>query len=116
MKILLENISLLYDVQCVCLLFFPRVSFSEDDGKYLTAKADEAGIFVSFTQNGKIETGFYPFVKEYDYFRTAVKLSVYDILCKVTKKKSPWGIITGIRPATLLDKLRKENGDDAGRI
>ena len=116
MKILLENISLLYDVQCVCLLFFPRVAFSEDDGKYLTAKADEAGIFVSFTQNGKIETGFYPFVKEYDYFRTAVKLSVYDILCKVTKKKSPWGIITGIRPATLLDKLRKENGDDAGRI
>lgn len=116
MKIKLENISLLYDIQCICLLFFPRVSFSRDDGKILFVKSEKNGIFVNFTDNGNIYEDFYRFHEEYDYFRTSVKFAVYDILCKATNSFSPWGIITGIRPAVLFDKLKKTTGSNAEKL
>lgn len=113
MKINLEGISLLYDVQCVCLLFFPRISFSADDGKFLSVKAENSGVSVRFEDNSIVSERFYPFREEYDYFRTAVKLAVYDTLSRATNIISPWGIITGIRPAVLFDRLEKEHGDYA---
>lgn len=116
MKIILENAPLLYDVQCVCLLFFPRVSFSENDGKILEVRAEEDGIFVSFTDGKTSLSEFYPFEKEYDFFRTAVKTAVYGVLCKVTGKSSPWGIITGIRPALLYEKTKAVYGDKTEEV
>ena len=116
MKIILENAPLLYDVQCVCLLFFPRVSFSENDGKILEVRAEEDGIFVSFTDGKTSLSEFYPFEKEYDFFRTAVKTAVYGVLCKVTGKSSPWGIITGIRPALLYEKTKAVYGEKTEEV
>ena len=103
-------------MQCVCLLFFPRVSFSENDGKILEVRAEEDGIFVSFTDGKTSLSEFYPFEKEYDFFRTAVKTAVYGVLCKVTGKSSPWGIITGIRPALLYEKTKAVYGEKTEEI
>lgn len=116
MKVILENVPLLYDVQCICLLFFPRVSFSADDGTALTVKAEEKGVSVLYSNGKESFGGYYPFEREYDYLRTAVKAAVYDVLCKATRKSSPWGIITGIRPALLLEKLIQSEGEAATEI
>ena len=116
MKIILENAPLLYDVQCVCLLFFPRVSFSAEDGKILEVRAEKDGVYVKFADGKTSLSEFYPFEKEYDFFRTAVKTAVYGVLCKVTGKSSPWGIITGIRPALLYEKTEAVYGDKTEEV
>lgn len=37
---------------------------------------------------------------------------MYDLLCEITGKRPPWGILTGIRPVKLIRDLRREYGEN----
>lgn len=119
MKILYSTPDYRYDVQSLCLLFYPRESFKEDDpgDRRLTVRLTEEGAEAVYETEGKRFQTFSCFRKEiFDFERTAVKTAIFDALCQATGRSSPWGILTGIRPALYYEKLRVHYGEDAERI
>lgn len=112
-----ENCDLRYDVQSVCLLFFPREPFSEEQGKRLKVSLFSDRAEALFLWNGRSFREREPFdPQEFDSVRTVVKRAVYQVLRQATGKDSAWGIVTGIRPANLYEKLFSRFEADARRI
>ena len=48
---------------------------------------------------------------KYKYYKRYSKLLLYKSLSKLTKKKLPWGSLTGIRPTKLLYELSREENN-----
>ncbi|MDF2685626.1 MAG: hemZ, partial [Clostridia bacterium] len=100
MKLELINNDLLYEIQNICLLFFPREGFSSENGKNLSVilETDLAKAILKIGDSNFEETIIIK--KElHDCERTALKRAAYSVLNKATGITSPWGILTGIRPA-----------------
>ena len=119
MEIRLEGHDARYDVQSVCQLFFPGVSFGTDDGRELTSCFD-ASLRVAAAYYRRGDRTFYvrdagvPSVQDSDLAK--IKRSVYRVLCEATGLSSPWGILTGIKPAVYYDRLRCTIGDGADEL
>ena len=94
-----------YDVQSVCQLFFPREKFSEENGKRLTVTLLQDRACAELVLDGKRYACEEKLAGIYDNVRTSVKKCAYNVLSAATGRKSPWGIVTGIRPAMLYEKL-----------
>lgn len=117
MIIELENCDLRYDVQSVCLLFFPREPFSEEAGKRLKISFGETGVLAEFSFFGRQYSLFETLISgEFDSERTAVKRAAYRVLERACGKSSSWGVVTGIRPASLYGKLERRFGSSAREI
>ena len=43
------------------------------------------------------------------HFRNAIKRTLYDVLWEYSEKKLPWGILTGIRPASIAVEYIRKN-------
>lgn len=106
-----------HDVQNVCLLFFPLSDFSSDDGRQLQVELTAQQATATFVWNGNVYTSSAPYTStRFDAQRLAVKRAAYDVLSAATGKTSPWGLLTGIKSALYLEKLRGVYGSDAERI
>lgn len=117
MIIELENCDLRYDIQSICLLFFPREPFSEACGKKLRVALLEDCVTADLLLDGREyhnAEALNP--EEFDSVRTVVKRTAYDVLRQATNKESAWGIVTGIRPANLYAKLQDRFGENARTV
>lgn len=105
-----------YDVQSICLIFFPRETFKENDtgDKILELKYSDGFVTAEFLYNGKhiYKTSYY---SDYtvDSARAALKMAVYEALKEATGFKSGWGTLTSIKPALTLDSFENRFNDDA---
>jgi oxygen-independent coproporphyrinogen-3 oxidase len=113
------NHSYRYDIQSLCLIFFPRESFKEGDtsDKELTVILGEKTAKATFICKDKeiteeVSLTDFPIDRE----RAAVKKAAYLALCKVTGITSPWGSLTGIRPALFYQKVMEEFGAEADNV
>ena len=113
------NHSYRYDIQSLCLIFFPRESFKEGDtsDRELTVVLGEKAARATFICKDKeiteeVSLTDFPLDRE----RAAVKKAAYLALCKATGIHSPWGSLTGIRPAIFYQKVRDEFGSEADEV
>ncbi len=113
------NHSYRYDIQSLCLIFFPRESFKEGDtsDKELTVILGDKTAKATFICKDKeitqeVSLADFPLDRE----RAAVKKAAYLALCKATGITSPWGSLTGIRPALFYQKVKEEFGADADNV
>lgn len=103
-----------YDIQSICLIFFPRETFKNNDNgdRKIILNFDEKGVSATLEADGGTLTKtacFSDFVT--DSFRAAIKMAVYDLLCEYTGQKSSWGTLTSIKPALTLKSYIDRFGD-----
>ena len=119
MKVNNINPSYRYDIQSLCLIFFPRESFKENDtsDRELTVTLEKKKAKAVFRQGAaetfaEVSLADFPLDRE----RAAVKKAAYSALCKATGRSSPWGSLTGIRPALFYEKVKETYGENADRV
>ena len=112
----LENHSFKYELEKIARLFLPFEKFQFVEN----ANRTEEGIFTVLTDNGEAEIYVNiggqvdvkkVSVKDLDEKGIELKMAVmlFDILKKQTGYNSPWGIVTGIRPAKLMTRLAEDS-------
>ena len=114
----LDDIRFKYELEKLArtVLPFEKFIFTENEQdlngdagyiKILSATSLEAEIKVS----GKIETRKNPKTTD-DFSENELQLALmlFDCIYKISGYRSPWGILTGIRPAKLLGKLIAADG------
>lgn len=103
-----------FDVQNLCLLFFPRESFTESSGRHLSVTLGDGSATAVFETAAGVYKGSADINRKlYDAERAAVKRACFNVLCDATGTRPPWGLLTGIRPVTLYLKLRRLYGTEA---
>ena len=119
MQLCLINNSFRYEIEKLIRIFFPfeKIDFAEEklvtdrciigEINNNTAKSTLYLNGKSYVSEKEIEKINGEYEKDAELF---LALSVYDCLCKATDYSCDWGILTGIRPAKLLSRLRKNLG------
>ena len=111
-------------VQTLCMMFWHGEKFPEnetDSSKKLIVSTEDTAEGIKceceLTICGQTvkEASFVPFSKNEKYERTsksAVGIAVYNAGVKLTGRKIPWGILTGIRPSKLANELLEINSKE----
>lgn len=109
MRIHLNEEKLHYDIFELVRTFIPgeEISFSKEHS--LNLKIDYKGKNVSLYKEDKKLEGTVPYYKEDKLQRRAFKRVVLELLEEYYKKKSPWGILTGIRPVKIVQEMMDRN-------
>ncbi len=121
-----DNINLTY-ARTLCLIFFPGAKFSEseeytNDTPCVNMSADELNDGISAAAEikigDKVEKAVYFRKWDKKHLKTlkiAVGAAFFECGAKFFGKMPPWGILTGVRPATVASKLIADNGFDKAR-
>ena len=97
------------------MAFFPLEKFNDNSEIVLQSFCDNEKIIAILKYYDKIYEYVYAIDENvFDYFRIAIKRSVYEVLSQATGIKLPWGLLTGIKPALFYDEISKhcENADE----
>ncbi|MBE6798865.1 MAG: coproporphyrinogen dehydrogenase HemZ [Ruminococcaceae bacterium] len=117
-----------YEIEKLCRLFLPfdkftfssepdEVDYSDDYCIYSTVESEQGvKLSVKLSLGGKLEEreGFASGNDEelFTLCERKLALMVFDCLKSITGYSSPWGILTGVRPAKLIAKLLKTDGEE----
>lgn len=104
-----------YSVEQICTLFF----LPDEEGSVTSFyDADKKTVVTDAEVLGKTSRGEYPAdISDMAEFKNAVKKSAFSALEKLSKAKTPWGILTGIRPAKFfLNLLHNHSFSEAEKI
>ena len=117
MKLVLIGNKLIYDIQNICLLFFPREGFAEENGKNLTVTLEKDCTKAVFIMGDSLYEETQIIKNElYDCERIALKRAAYFTLSRATGIESPWGILTGIRPALYYQHMKNFYGEKTDEV
>jgi len=109
-----------YEIEKLIRIFLPfekleYLEYETDSDFCLITKVSNDKVYAKLNFNGKtfesqkfVEKINKEFSKDQELF---LALSVYDCFTAATGYFPDWGILTGIRPAKLLSRLKKELGD-----
>ncbi|MDE7364815.1 MAG: coproporphyrinogen dehydrogenase HemZ [Ruminococcus sp.] len=116
--VILDGNSFKYEIEAVCKLFFhtARFDFSNDfeklnsDSYILASVIWDNGLFVlaEIRLNGDVpekKIMALPLTAKENVIEHELCRLIYHILCKKTGTKSPWGLMTGIRPVKKVIEL-----------
>ncbi len=124
MQLCLINNSYKYEIEKLIRIFFP---FEKIECSYTKIITDRC-VVAEIIENKAFATLYFD-DKIYNCERTVesingaidkdkelfLALAVYECLINATDYSSDWGILTGIRPAKLLSRLKKSMGEEAAR-
>ncbi len=126
MLFVIEGKDFKYELEKLSRLFLPfeKFTFSEcrddievENNHILTSCIDNNGSFSLVAElklDGKSERRE-KCVLNQDDCEKQLALMLFDCFVKITGYRSPWGILTGVRPAKLMGKLIANDGEDAAR-
>ncbi len=119
MKVYIKGHHFKYETEKLIRIFqpFERVDFIEDENEAgvcltLEIKGDKAKMRVALSLEGKVEQreSSEPLNSDKEYERMLAVL-LYECFESVFGYSSRWGILTGVRPAKLYNKLSNELGE-----
>jgi len=106
LKLILNNTDDSFDVIALSNLFFPRDGFTEEKGKILTISRMEDRFEATLEYNGKRYFSASRIPPEvHDGERCAIKRAAYDVFSEATGIRSPWGLLSGVRPIRFYETL-----------
>ncbi len=107
MKLILKGTDDSFDVIALSNLFFPRDGFTEEKGKILTVTKSENTFEAVLEWNGKRWKSCHSVdEKLHDGERCAIKRACYDVFSEATSIRSPWGLLSGVRPVRFYETLQ----------
>lgn len=125
MYLINKNNSYHYEMENLIRVFLPDVKIirAEDTAEgeeYCLLVSDVNKISITLSLGGKIYNsqgkfclGCRPAGESIDsYLERKMAVMLYDMLCEITDYTPPWGILTGVRPAKLMTKLRASQGEE----
>ena len=110
-----------YELEKLCRIFLPfeKITFSDlqsgnKNGNYAVIAVSDDKKYIDCVLNldGKIQKRSEQ-VKENgkDSSELCAALLLFDCFASVTGYRSPWGVLTGVRPAKLMSRLVRERGE-----
>ena len=111
-----------YEMEALLKLFRPaeKFAFSTDaalpEGEYLSAAAEPAGdglrLICGVSMHGETRRGESQIPADLpgNVFDREISALLYPMLCELTGMRPAWGMLTGIRPVTLLRKFAARRG------
>ncbi|MBQ8028872.1 MAG: coproporphyrinogen dehydrogenase HemZ [Clostridia bacterium] len=132
MNLVIINNPFHYESENLIRVFFPTekinvTSERNDEENYISISLDysekgaEVEISASVCEKKKSEKEFFSLSdKRADdsdnaFFERKTAIMLYNVLCSLTGYASPWGILTGVRPAKLMTNLCKKYGDEEAK-
>ena len=125
MYLINKNNSYHYEMENLIRVFLPDVKIIRAED---TAESEEYCLLVldvnkisitlslsgkTYNSQGKFCLGCRPVSESIDsYLERKMAVMLYDMLCEITGYTPPWGILTGVRPAKLMTKLRASQGEE----
>ncbi len=117
MKLILNNTEDSFDVIALSSLFFPRDGFTEEKGKILTVTRKDDTFEAILEWKEKQYRAAYKIDPDiHDAERCAIKRTAYDVFSQATGIRSPWGILSGVRPVRFYQTLLGIYGDKTEEI
>lgn len=118
MDIIIYGHEFFYDITSISMLFFPgektnMVDKSKQPSYIVSTLIKNANKQIALTKF-KYNNKWYKAQKSADLFsdsKDLVKLSFYKCCSKATGIESDWGILTGIRPLSVYEKIKSQNKD-----
>ncbi len=118
-----HNHSFKYELEKLCRLFLPFEKFEFYDNEtdilnaenYVFTGIDGLNLSVKLHLDGKYEQRTEKIQACENFEKTAelkLALMLFDCFYKITGYKTPWGILTGVRPAKLIGKLISDFGEE----
>ena len=97
-------------VQSAIQIFYPNSSFHKtktipDDGLLVMSCVFDNTILAKIYKDGKEIDSFSLLIQEKNVNKRDIKYSIFALLKMQINLKTPWGIMTGVRPAKLVEKL-----------
>lgn len=118
------NHSFHYEMEKLTRIFFPEaelrvVDGKEESGDFITTgrirneKSDTVYVCVKIGAAESEKSAEVAFCDDFEAVceRKMAKV-LYDVLCRVTSYIPPWGILTGVRPAKLMNMLIDKHGEE----
>lgn len=115
-----------YDLVHVAMLFWPGATFSSDEAADVkvvssatVANAKKTKVITSITCNAVTKRSqMTVLVSGKEDLLTAIKTTFYKVAAAITGITPPWGILTGIRPMNIYEKLITKDSsiDNAEKI
>ena len=111
-----------YELEKLSRLFLPFEKFQFTEFQEETVDSDEYvkvwcgdRLLTELKLDGKheIRQEDRPCKDDFTELERTLALMLFDCFQKVTGYRSPWGILTGVRPAKLIGKLISEDGEQA---
>lgn len=125
MYLINKNNSYHYETENLIRVFLPDIKIIRQDEicpdeDYCMVCLDGERIEIQLCLNGESHTAKESFPVENklfsesddSYFERKAAIMLFKLLSDITSYNPPWGILTGVRPAKLMTKLREKNGED----
>ncbi|MDR2938768.1 MAG: coproporphyrinogen dehydrogenase HemZ [Clostridiales bacterium] len=117
MDVFLKGHSFLYEAQTTAQIFFPNEPFNQLNqisSNCITCVLESNEIISEFIEGGRAVSS-YKIINDGDTGHN-IKLCLYGLLSKLTGVSSPWGVLTGVRPAKLAGQLLNSGYSEEGAI
>ncbi|MBQ7295668.1 MAG: coproporphyrinogen dehydrogenase HemZ [Clostridia bacterium] len=125
MQLINRNNSFHYEMENLIRVFLPEIKIirqdevSEDED-YCLFSLDGSRIDIKLSLEGKIYEVSESFLladkvfseSDDSFFERKMAVMLFDLLGDITGYAPPWGILTGVRPAKLMTKLREKQGEE----
>ena len=125
MYLINRNNSYHYEMENLIRVFMPDVKILRaentaegEDYCLLSLEGEKIEIFLSLSGEKYERQGIFcrdnkVFSESDDsFFERKMAVMLYELLCEITGYTPPWGILTGVRPAKLMTKLRSTQGEE----
>lgn len=115
-----------YETENLCRVFFPHEKIKtvyeyEDDSKIVETVVSERenGIFIFAKANidGKVSERSETLAPntENDEIERCLAVLLFDVFKEITGYRPAWGILTGVRPSKLMNRLEEEYGEKGAK-
>lgn len=124
MNLINKNNSYHYEMENLIRVFLPDIKIIRQEEKgeedYCCLSLDGERIEIELRLNGTVygkEESFSLEDKVFSesddsFFERKMAVMLFELLSEITGYVPPWGILTGVRPAKLMTKLRENNGEE----
>lgn len=124
MNLINKNNSYHYEMENLIRVFLPDIKIIRQEEKgeedYCYLSLDGEKIEIELRLNGIVHSKEKSFSLEDkvfsesddSFFERKMAVMLFELFSEITGYVPPWGILTGVRPAKLMTKLRENNGEE----
>lgn len=127
MQIINKNNSYHYETENLLRVFFPQEKLTSGEeageGDYCLVELDGNEVTVKLSLSGEILVKKQTFSSEEkvedesddSFFERKAAIMLFELLSSYTSYTAPWGILTGVRPAKLMNRLCEKMGKEKAK-
>lgn len=112
MKLYIKGLPSIYETEQLSRMFYREITLAQGSiyGRtdFILARCGKTRMLCAVRQNGKTVVRVCPRAPQSDKLEFALCRQLFSLLCEVTGKRPPWGVLTGVRPVRLVHRALEE--------